>query len=496
MNDRARGARPARVEAVIAAARSGESGALPISGEPGIGKTLLLEHAREAAAAEGALVLEASAPRASRTSPSPAWPTCCDRPSDTSAPCRTPRPAALRGALRLGPPVPGDRFTAYVAALGVLAAAAEERPVVCIVNDAHWLDAESLEALLFVSAPPRGRRHRDPHGEPGGDQRPDRGEHGLNRLRLGGLAPGDASTLLRRSTPHKVARGVLASLVEGAAGNPLALIELAGALSAAQLAADAPLPDPLPVGPYLERALLRPLEALPPSTRRALLVASAADHDEALTAALAAEGLAAADLAPAEAAGVITGEPDAVVFSHPLVRSAVYQSADAPDRRAVHRALAGGTAGARPGSRRPGPPGVAPRPRERGARRRRRHRAGAGGAPGRGPGRPRRGQRGVRGRRRASAPSPPTAGAAPAQRARALWRAATSHAQGGSSTTSWRTPRTPRRRSRPWSGAATSRRLPGPRAARSTCWSRPPTGPRRWPRRQPPGCSSRRPSPP
>jgi DNA-binding CsgD family transcriptional regulator len=329
------------VEAVIGDARGGTSGSLLISGEPGIGKTALLAHAR--AAGRGALVLEASGAEGESHLAFAGL-------SDLLHPVLGhldglpgPQAAALRGSLALGPPVPGDRFTAYAAALGVLAAAAEEQPVVCIVDDAHWLDAESLEALLFVSrrlgtdgiALLMGSR----------DGINDRIEAStVDRLRLGGLAPGDAADLLRRSTAHEVAPGVLAALVEGAAGNPLALIELGGALSGEQLAGDAPLPDPLPVGPYLERALLRPLEALPPSTRRALLIASAADDGEALTAALAAEGLAPADLAPAEAAGVIRGAPDAVAFSHPLIRSAVYEQADAPDRRGAHRALAGDAA--------------------------------------------------------------------------------------------------------------------------------------------------------
>jgi DNA-binding CsgD family transcriptional regulator len=119
------------------------------------------------------------------------------------------------------------------------------------------------------------------------------------------------------------------------------LIELAAALDEAQLAGRSPLPDPLPVGRYLSRALLRPLDDLPAPTRRALLVASAGDGSAAyLAGALLADGRSFADLEPAERAGFISIGPSRALFSHPLVRSAVYQAAPAPDRRSAHAAHA------------------------------------------------------------------------------------------------------------------------------------------------------------
>ncbi len=130
----------------------------------------------------------------------------------------------------------------------------------------------------------------------------------------------------------------------GAAGNPLALIEVAAALTTSQLAGADPLPDPLPVGPYLRDALLRPVQALPERTRRALLVASADDGAASfLTAALAAEGLAIADLEPAERAGVIAIGPPAP-FRAPAGPGRGLRTADAPARRAAHRAHAASAA--------------------------------------------------------------------------------------------------------------------------------------------------------
>lgn len=326
------------VESLVSDARGGTSGSLLVSGEPGIGKTVLLAHAQ--AAAKDALVLEASGAQGESHLPFAGL-------SDLLGPILGrmdelpgPQAEALRGALGLGPPSPGDRFTSYVATLSLLAAAADERPVVCVVDDAHWLDAESLEAIQFAArrlgaegvAILLGARDG---ANPLTDNSP------LPRLRLAGLDGADAAALIAEHAPVAPAGGVLEELVNGAGGNPLALIELAGALTPDQLTGAELLPDPLPVGPYLRDALLRPVRALPNATRRALLVASADDGATGfLAAALATEGLTMADLEPAERAGVVAVGPARATFSHPLVRSAVYQAADAPARRSAHRAHA------------------------------------------------------------------------------------------------------------------------------------------------------------
>lgn len=334
----------ARVEGLVRDARGGVSGSLLISGEPGIGKTVLLAHARAVAETEGALVVETSG---AESEASLAFAGLSDllapvlgRLDDLPAP----QADALRGALALGPPQPGDRFTTYAATLSLLASAAEDRPVVCIVDDAHWLDAESFEAVQFAS------RRLGAEGvaillgardglSPRVDDSP------LARLRLRGLASADAGALIADLAPVAPTEDVRDTLVAGAQGNPLALIELAGALTVGQLGGAEPLPEPLPVGPYLQNALLRPVRALPDSARRALVVLSADDGTTGfLPAALAAEGLAMGDLEPAERAGVIAIGPTRALFSHPLVRAAVYQAADAAGRRSAHRAHAASAA--------------------------------------------------------------------------------------------------------------------------------------------------------
>lgn len=333
-----RDAEAAAAAAAITAAREGRSGTLLISGEAGIGKTLLLAHARDAAA--DLLVLETSGVEAESRLPFAGLADLLHPVLQLIEGLPPPQAAALRGALALGPPVPGDRFTAYAAVLGVLAAAAEERPLVALVDDAHWLDAESLDALLFCA------RRIDAEGillilaaRPG--ERPTLDAAEVERLGLAGLEPQDAERLLRERAPGDPDAQTAHALVAGAAGNPLALVELATTLTPAQLAGRDPLPDPLPVGPHLRRGLLRPLRDLPARTRTALLVLAAGDASAAsLAPALAAAGVGMDDLDDAVAAGVVTLAGNRVAFSHPLVRAAVHGTADGPDLRDAHRAHA------------------------------------------------------------------------------------------------------------------------------------------------------------
>lgn len=330
------------VEELIRSARSGRSGALVFTGEPGIGKSAVIAHAHRFADDDRVLTttgLEAEsrlpfAGLADLLSP------VVDRIDELPAP----QAEALRGALALGPPAPGDRFRTYAAVLSLLAAAAADGPLICLVDDAHWLDSESLEAIAFA-----GRR-LEAEGiailiatreAPGAGTQ----SAALPRHRLRGLDPADAAALIARRAATSPDPGVLAHLVAAAGGNPLGLQELAGHMSAAQLAGSEPLPDPLPVGAYLGHALLAPTLGLPPETRRALLVASADDGSTRLLAtALREHGLTMAHLQPAERAGLLVIDPTRTRFSHPLVRAAVYQAAGAPERRRAHRALAAGVA--------------------------------------------------------------------------------------------------------------------------------------------------------
>jgi DNA-binding CsgD family transcriptional regulator len=316
-----------QLEQMLATARSGRSGVLAIVGEAGIGKTTLLEAA--AAAGGGMRILRARGIESEGQVPFGGLLELL-RPA-LGAVERVPRPqaAALEGAFALRPARARDRFAVGAATLSLLAAFAEEGPVLALVDDAHWLDEPSAEALLFAVR----RLLADPiavvlavrDGHPslldGAD---------VPTLRLEGLDREAAGRLLGGVSVAAADR-----LFGETGGNPLALVELA---PDAERVAGAPPEHPLPISTSIARAFLRRTTALPEETRRALLLA-ATSHDGDL-AVLARGGLAVGDLAAAEEAGLVRIGGGAVEFRHPLARSSVYAEAPPDERRAAHRALA------------------------------------------------------------------------------------------------------------------------------------------------------------
>lgn len=341
----------ARIDGLLENAPSGTSSALVVRGETGIGKTALCEYAAELAA--GMTVVRARCAESESELPFSALSDLL-RPilgSLTAIP--PPQRAALEGALAIGPPVGGDRFTVCAATLSTLAAAAEEAPVLAVVDDAQWLDASSAEALLFAA------RRLDAEGvvlifagrpEPGDAL----GRAGLPELRLEGLDRDAARRLLLERAEHPIADGVVERLITATAGNPLALIEIPIILTEAQLGGDEPLPEPLPVGPTLEQALRQRVEELPDELQRVLLVAAASDSGdvEAITRALEAMGLRTATLDRAEVEGLVTLEGGRLEFRHPLLRSAIYHGATPAARRAIHRVLGEASTGENSAERR------------------------------------------------------------------------------------------------------------------------------------------------
>ena len=325
-----------RLDSLIARARRGESAALLVHGEPGIGKTRLLEHvAAEAADFQvlRARPLEAESELAFAGLSELLRPILqlLDR-------IPAPQKAALSGALALGPSVPGDRFAVAAATLSLLAAVAEKSPVLVVVDDAHWLDAPSREALLFA-----GRRL----GSEGVlmllgmRDREWISAAGLGTLELHGLSAGDAVALVERTgTPVDVA--VRNRIVTETRGNPLAILEAVATLTDAELLGKVPITHPLAVGASLERAFAQRLDSLPQDTQDALLIAAASDTGSAgeIARALTQAGLNPDALEPAEREGVITLGGERIEFRHPLVRSAAYHLHDPAERRAAHRALA------------------------------------------------------------------------------------------------------------------------------------------------------------
>ena len=240
----------------------------------------------------------------------------------------------------------GDRFLAFLGTLSLLADAAEERPVLVIADDAHWLDEASANALLFVARRLQAERiallfaARD-----GVASAFDAGE--LPCLTLSGLSGEAAGQLLRRHAPGDVDAAVRDRLVAATGGNPLALGELSEVLSADQLSGRAPLPEQLPLTGGVERAFLDRYRRLPEAAQRFLLVAAADDTARLPVVRDAAGRLDAGDdaLDAVEQAGLLRVDGDVLTLYHPLVRSAVYGAATSAQRRAAHRALAGALGG-------------------------------------------------------------------------------------------------------------------------------------------------------
>ncbi len=261
------------------------------------------------------------------------------RPLRTSVDALSPAHRSVVSALLDGGDAAVDRFTLGAATLALLALAAEDAPLLVVVDDAHWLDDLSGAVLSFALR----RLGADAVAVVLG-RRPDAGRPVAGpwqELRLAGLGPADAREVLGMA-----AAPVAAALHAATGGNPLALGELRRVLSAAQLAGRVPLPDPLPLGRRGTAAFGWRFAGLPVATRRALTVVAAAGAggSDLLGAALADLGLTAADLEPAERAGLVVLGAGEVTFVHPLVRAAAFATATPATRRQAHRALADASA--------------------------------------------------------------------------------------------------------------------------------------------------------
>ena len=224
----------------------------------------------------------------------------------------------------------------------MLSAAAAQQPLVCLVDDAQWLDRASLQALGFAAR----RLLADPVAVVFAVREPsdERELSGLPELVMEGLGDADARLLLASALPGRLDERVLDRILAETRGNPLALLELPRGLTPAELAGGFGLPDPRPLANRIEQSFVRRLRSLPPQTQRLLLTAAAEPLGDASLLWRTAErlGIAADAVAPAEDAGLI--ELGARVrFRHPLVRSAAYRAASVPHRQEVHRALAEAT---------------------------------------------------------------------------------------------------------------------------------------------------------
>ena len=334
----------AQLSALLDAARVSRSCALVLRGEAGVGKTALLQEAR--AMASGMHVLAARGVESESELPfaglhqliRPALPLLEDLPG--------PQAAALRGALGLAERGGDERFLIAIGCLTLLSELAEQRPVLCVIDDSQWLDASSAGALLFVARRLDAERIamlfalRD-----GEEHRLD--FRGVPELELRGLDSDSAAALIMQRAEAAVAPSVKRMLVEQSGGNALALVELPKALSAVQLAGDEPLPRSLPLTPNVERLFLARVRRLPEPAQKVLSLV-AAEESGRLAPVLRASresGIDVDALRAAEHSGLVSVRGARVELSHPLVRSAILQGLSSDERRATHLALARALAG-------------------------------------------------------------------------------------------------------------------------------------------------------
>jgi DNA-binding CsgD family transcriptional regulator len=327
------------IDRLLTDARAGDGGAMLIVGEAGIGKTALLTAAR--ARFGDARVIEAGGIEAEASLPYAALGEIAGPLLGSGFALPQPQSDAIRAALSLGPtPMAGERFATCAALLGLLASAAEREPVLVIVDDAHWLDPASRECLGYAARRLSGRRVALLAASRPGGRDLFVGTDAVLRLELSRLSSGDARRLLQESAPG-AAPDALDSLLETAAGNPLALLELPARLSEDQRRGHSPVEN-VPVGGALLDAFQGRLAELPPRSRDGVLVASAAmDRELApVVAACGDLGIDTAALEDAETAGVFRLTETQVLFSHPLFKAVAHGQASPAKRRRVHRALA------------------------------------------------------------------------------------------------------------------------------------------------------------
>lgn len=333
-----------RLDRLVQQAREGSSGALVLRGEAGIGKSALCAYAVERA--DRITVLQA---RGTPTESELAFSALADVLGPVlrfRGDLPEQQALALASALAIGPALETGRFTIYAATLSLLAAAAEDTPVLVVVDEAQWLDASSTEALLFATRRLDADRVAFLFAVRDGrstlfDQA------GLPELRLAPLNHEAADALLSSGVETDPAPNVAEVLLRAAAGNPLVLTELPTLLSSAQLAGTEPLDDELPTPVTVQRAFLRQVESLPKESRDALLVAAASDSGnlETISRALIALDVDPHSLESAEEAALVSATGGRLEFRHPLLRAAVYDAASSIARREAHLALAGSAVG-------------------------------------------------------------------------------------------------------------------------------------------------------
>jgi len=319
------------------AVRSGESGALVVRGDAGVGKSVLLDYLAGRASGSGCRVARVVGVQSEMELAFAGLHQLCAPMLGRAERLPVPQRDALRAALGMAAGPPPDRFLVGLAVLSLLSEAAGDRPLICLIDDEQWLDQASAQALGFAA-----RRlaadsvalvfaARDPAAELAG----------LPELAVTGLADSDARALLASALAGPLDARVADLIVAETRGNPLALLELPRGLSPAELAGGFGLPGAAPLAGRIEDSFARQLEALPPQSRQLVQLAAAdPSGDRALVGRAAGRlGIPVQAADPAAEAGLVEFG-GRVRFRHPLARSAAYRSASFSDRQQLHAALA------------------------------------------------------------------------------------------------------------------------------------------------------------
>jgi DNA-binding CsgD family transcriptional regulator len=318
--------------------RGGRGGVLVVHGEAGVGKTALLEYAAEAGRAFR--IARTFGVEAEMELPFAAVQQLCSPFFELMERLPQPQHDTLGVALGLSTGPTPNRFLVGLAVLGLLAEAAEEQPLVCVVDDVQWLDSASVRTLAFVAR----RLLAEKIALVFATRQLGDALTGLPELRVVPLGRRAARALLESVLPAPLDEHVLERIVVETRGNPLALLELPRGLTPTQLAGGFGLPAAVPLSASIEESFRRRLANLPGDARRLLLVAAADPVGDTALVWRAAQQLG----VPESVAETVETEGllelgARVVFRHPLVRSAVYRAAGLKERRAVHRALAEAT---------------------------------------------------------------------------------------------------------------------------------------------------------
>ncbi|HEY7256645.1 MAG TPA: AAA family ATPase [Solirubrobacterales bacterium] len=321
------------LDEVAVAIQRGESRSLVLRGEAGIGKTALLEHL--IASASGSAVFRADGVESEMELAFATLQQLCAPLLDRLGKLPAPQSEALEVAFGERAGAPPDRFLIGLAVLGLFSELAEERPLLCVVDDAQWVDQASALTLAFVAR----RLQAEPIGIVFAAREPGEELRHLSELEVRGLRDDEARALLTSQAPSLLDERVRDRIVAEVRGNPLALLELPRGLTSTELAVGFTLPTAEALPGRIEESYARRFQALAKDTRHLLLLAAADPLGDPLLLQRASEHLGIPATAIDGTDGLL-GIGERVTFRHPLVRSAVYRSADAAARRSAHLALA------------------------------------------------------------------------------------------------------------------------------------------------------------